>query len=389
MDDIENITYYEILGVKPSDDMVTIKNAWRKLCLKYHPDVAKDKELAEKMIRKINEAYEVLSDEKKRNIYNKYGKKGLQEETQYGKNPLAQMFIRKQQNIVPPIEVVIQLSLDKLYMGTTVNQEFQRKDICKSCNKTGSKDKKKHPCGTCKGRGNITQLIQQGPFIQQVNTKCPDCKGTRIQAGTPLCTQCNGYLFVLKNSLINYEIPPGYFNGANIEISNVGHEIPPEYNIPNRTRGDVILIIQEIPHDIFKRIKTNPSDLAIILEISLEEALCGFIRTICHLDGRKLAIVEHGDITSGQIKVIKGEGMPKKSNPLLKGNLIIKFIITFPKNLTKNQKKIIYECLNGGSFDDVDLSIPSDHVMTYMLPFSEDDILEEDEQSQQQECHIQ
>ncbi|CAH6419928.1 DnaJ molecular chaperone [uncultured virus] len=387
-------SYYDILGVKYTEDATAIKKAWHRLCLKYHPDRAEDKAFGEKMTKEINEAYSVLSDQKKRAIYDKFGKKGLQEEPQSAGHPFQQMFMRQQQDIIPPIQVVVRLPLDKLYSGTTINQPFERKNICKSCDRTGTKDKSRHPCNTCKGRGIVTRQIQQGNIIQRTDIHCPACKGARIEPGTPLCSQCNGELFETKKCFIKYDIPPGCYNGATIEIPDFGDEIPQEFKVPNRTRGNLILVIQELPHDVFIRTNTSEADLAVVFDISLAEALCGFKRSIAHLDGRNLAIVEHEGVVPGQMRIIKGEGMPKKSNPMLRGNLIVKFMIHFPKDLKQNQKRVLYACLNGGSLEDVDFTVPSDHVMTNLLPFSETDIVEDEENAdhpgvQVQQCRTQ
>lgn len=396
-------SYYEILGVGKDADENTIKKAWRSLSFKYHPDKIKNGNPDDEMIKKINEAYHVLGNKERRATYDRFGKEGLQEAAAYANDPFAKIFMqRHQQKAVPYIEVIIKLTLEELYTGIKINQEFSRKDICKSCNRTGTKDKRKHPCIKCKGSGSIIRQIQNGPFIQQINAKCPDCKGIKIQPGTILCEKCNGNSFEIKNSKIEYDIPPGYYNGADIKIPNIGDEIPNAVNsIENNqvTRGDVILIVEEMTHDIFKRVNTNPSDLAIILEISLEESICGFKRTITHLDGRKLAIVQHNEIIQDQMLMIKGEGMPNKENPILKGNLIIKIDIKYPKELTKTQKEVIYKCLSGNSLNDIDFSVHSDEVMTRIAPFSEKEYQQNNfsqneyhtgkQYRPQQECHVQ
>ena len=138
--------------------------------------------------------------------------------------------------------------------------------------------------------------------------------------------------------------------GIKIEIPNIGNEIS------NGERGAVIIIIKEIEHNIFKRTNTGNYDLAVILNISLVESLCGFKRIVNHLDGRKLAIIEEDIIKSGDTKVIKNEGMPHIANCVIHGNLIIKFSIEYPRQILNKNK--LYECLEGTH--DLDFSLLED-----------------------------
>lgn len=395
---MEDNTYYDILEIKKSDDQSTIKKAWYRLSQKYHPDKAQDKLHGDKMMKEINEAYNVLSDPEKRSIYDKFGKKGLEEGHTFNGDPFSQMFpgmfSRQQKDLVPPIKISVKLTLDKLYTGTSVEKEFKRRDICKICDRTGTKDKKKNPCNQCGGRGHIPELIRRGPIVQQVNSKCPTCDGKCINPEAELCEQCNGEIFEIKTSTIKYEIPPGYCGGSTIEIPNEGDEIPVEYRVPDRTRGRLLLIIEEEEHEIFKRTNNNESDLLIKLRISLADTLCGFKKIITHLDGRKLAIMSN-DTIDGNSKVIKSEGMPKISNPLLRGNLIVQFQIVMPEKLTSEQKQKLYLCLTGQSLDDVDFSVSDDDIITHMSNFSENDVDEESYEENNQDrsnvpqCHMQ
>lgn len=371
-------SYYDILGVKRSDDNQTIKKAWYKLSRQYHPDrLSEDEKVAgEQKIKEINEAYQVLSDPEKREVYEKYGKEGLVNFDTNNNDPLAAMFAKQsRQDVVAPIKINIEVTLDKLYTGISIDYAFKRRNLCKNCNMTGCKDKKHHRCKTCQGARVTVQCVRRGQMIQQIPMDCIPCKGIGIEQGFDLCEKCKGNAYELEMATIRHNIPPGSFNNDVIDIPNAGHEIPPELSQSGRTRGSVILIVREIPHVIFKRINTSDADLAIILKLSLADALCGFKRTIEHLDGRKLDIIEDRCINPETIKVIRQEGMPLKSSNILRGNLIVKFEIEFPESLSLENKRTIYSCLtNGKSLDDVDLSQSDDHVMAHMTSFSESDV---------------
>lgn len=366
MASVKEISYYDILGVDRNVSDVELKKVWHKLSLKYHPDRlgTNNKHLGDKM-KEINEAYEVLSDPKKREIYDKFGKRGLEE----GLAERNHVFRQRRRDIVPPIQIGIQVDLKDLYLGKKINATFPRKNLCKMCNMTGSKDKVKHHCQECKGMGHVTKRIQTGPFVQTANIECDKCKGSGLQPGTILCDNCKGTIQFIEHCTINCDIPAGSSTNDQIEIVGEGHEIPQQLQgHSNHSRGNVILVIQEKEHKLFKRTNSGKNDLAIEMNLTLAEALCGFIKSIEHLDGRKLAITSNGGIRHDDIKVIKYEGMPSKSNSMLRGNLLIKFTVEMPSVYDKSS---IYKCLTGKSLDDEDFSIPRDHCMTHLSSLEE------------------
>jgi len=363
-------SYYEILGVPKNVTESELKKAWHKLSMKYHPDRLKDDEkiLYGDKMKSINEAYDVLSDPVKRNIYDKHGKAGLQNMGD-GSDPFASMFGQQQQDFVPPIEIPLFLELEDLFLGKTVNFTIERKNMCKDCNMTGSKDKVDHPCKDCKGNGFTVRSIQRGPIKQQARVVCEKCRGNGIQPGTVLCTSCKGNLQVREFLHKSHHIEPGHSHGDVIELKEEGNEIPPQLQVrTSEKRGRVLLVIHENQHSVFSRSNTGKSDLAIILTITLAESLCGFSRSITHLDGRKLFLTHDGGLRHGDVKVIKHEGMPHKSNPLLRGNLLLKFNVEMPQNYDKHA---IYQSLTGLSLDDLDLTPPPDHMIKHLSSLNE------------------
>lgn len=373
-------SYYEILGVSKDVDAKSLKRAWHALSKKYHPDKAPEDKKAslEEKMKEINEAYGVLSDSNKRKIYDRFGKKGLQQGADDD-------FQQRRNDLVQPIQVPLHLSLKELYSGKTISVTFPRKTFCKSCDMTGTKNKIRNDCQDCKGKGHKIGHIRRGPFIQQGLIECDKCKGTGLRPGTIVCDFCKGSKVKDESFTLSQTITPGMCHGDVIEIPNEGHEIPSELQVHTTDiRGSVLLVVQEQDHTFFKRTNTGESDLAIEIQLSLAEALCGFTRSIEHLDGRKLSIVDFGGISHGDIKVIKHEGMPSKLNPIMRGNLLVKFSVKIPLDL---DKRAIYECLTGKSLDEVDFSTPPDHVMTNLCSLSEVDV--ERDEPQQQNCCVQ
>lgn len=350
-------SYYDILEVNKSADSQAIKNAYRNMSRKYHPDKLpnESKLFGESKIKEINEAYGVLSDPEKKKIYDRYGKKGLQE----GFDPSG---VSSSRVNMPVIKVPVKVTLKDLYVGKTVTVDFERKTICLECDRTGAKDKTLHRCTKCGGRGRFIQAIKQGLFIQEQVINCPTCNGLGVDPSTELCGKCQGKSYLIEKCTITQEIPPG--TNDNIVISDMGDELPPEIRPPGIKRALVVLIpVQEDEDEIFER--CNNGDLLVAIELTLEEALCGFKRVITHLDGRKLAIIQSEPTNFGTRKIIKGEGMKLEEGH---GNLVIQFSFKMPEGLNDQQKRSLYSTLtNGKNFDDVDLSVSTDEVYTNLL----------------------
>jgi DnaJ-class molecular chaperone len=374
--------YYDLLGVDRNADQSTIKKAYYKLSRQYHPDrlSGKEKEIGEEKIKDINHAYDILSDPEKRKLYDSYGKKGLN-------NPDIFMRRQHQQDIVPPIEVEVKLSTRDIYLGNKIDVTFDRRNLCQDCDGTGCKDKNKHSCVKCNGMGRYKNCVRMGPFIQEQLVICDDCKGKGIDSEAQLCNMCNGNAYVLENHTLKYDIHKGCSTGDKIEISNIGHEIP-KFNC----RGNVILIVEEINDEIFKRI--SATDLFVTIDVSLCESLCGFKKVIEHMDGRKLAIVVTDPIKHTECKIIKNEGMPHKNSETIFGDLIIRFTVSLPNDLDAKQKTTIYSVLSPGKdfkeYEDTINKLEENEIYTVLSNDVEKDEHDDNEHGQQNvECCVQ
>jgi len=331
---------YEILGVSRNASVNEIKKQYRKLAKTYHPDKNQDQSEAEKF-KEISFAYEVLSDPKKKETYDRYGLKGLQEGGSDGfssaEDIFSQMFggslfggfgggrRRRQRgdDTIHPLKV----SLEDLYNGKVSKLQLSRNVLCKTCNGVGGKPGSRVKCVGCKGMGYKVHLRQLGPgMLQQMQRPCDDCgsQGEVINE-KDRCNACKGKRVTNETKILEVNVDKGMRDDQKITFRGEGDQQP------DVETGDVVIVIQQKTHEKFQR---NGNDLYLPVTISLAEALCGFSTYLKHLDGRYIYIRNKvGEvIVPGSVKGIRGEGMPIYRNPFEKGNLYIKFNVEFPAN---------------------------------------------------------
>ncbi|KAK8792841.1 hypothetical protein WA158_005005 [Blastocystis sp. Blastoise] len=331
---VDNKEFYEILGVSQNADTNEIKKAYRKLALKYHPDRGGDPE----MFKKVSEAYETLSDDEKRQIYDKYGKEGLENGGGAGGMDAADLFSsmfggdmggrsrrgpQRTPNDVRPLSV----KLEDVYKGKSSKYRITHNVICKECKGKGGADGCEQTCDTCNGRGVRVIIQRMGNMISQSQSPCNKCKGTgKIINDALKCKVCNGSKVVKETKVVEVFVEKGMKSGDTIVLSGMADEAP------DCTPGDIIFKLDVKEHKIFKR---DGPDLGINMEITLAEALCGFSKEIEQLDGRVLRIVSPpGSVVKpNEVRCIQGEGMPLRSNQFNAGNLFIWFHVAFPDKL--------------------------------------------------------
>jgi DnaJ homolog subfamily A member 2 len=225
----------------------------------------------------------------------------------------------------------IKVSLEDLYNGKTHRLAITRDKPCVECEGRGGKVGAEKSCSDCNGRGIRIAIRQIGPgMVQQMQTTCSACGGAgKVMREEDKCKSCKGKKTFKDRKVLEVNIEKGMVNGQKIRFSGEADEIPG--TIP----GDVVIVIQEKEHETFKR---KGADLAVQADLQLAEALCGFTRTITHLDNRILKV----EIPAGRIikhdsyKLIKGEGMPHHGNPFTKGGLFVHFNVIFPTTLPEN-----------------------------------------------------
>ncbi|CAH8449809.1 unnamed protein product [Dicrocoelium dendriticum] len=325
--------YYDILGVSPNATPEEIKKAYRKLALQHHPDKSKDN--GEKF-KEISQAFEVIGDPTKRKIYDEGGEQALKEggaDAGSFHNPMDifEMFFggggSRSRGPKRGKDTVFQLSvkLEELYNGCVRKLSITKNVICPKCDGRGGKSGAVKLCPTCRGTGIQTHVRQLGVgFVQRIQSTCSVCKGEReIIDPKDCCKACEGRKVVREKKIIEVPIDKGMADGETIKFSGEGDAEP------GLEPGDVVVVIDEQPHDRFVRRRT---DLIYTMQLTLSEALCGFIRTINTLDDRTLLVTSKpGEVfTNTEYRSIEGEGMPRHRNPFEKGLLVIRFQVVFP-----------------------------------------------------------
>ncbi|KAF2363874.1 Chaperone DnaJ [Trinorchestia longiramus] len=345
---VKETGYYDLLGVKPSATTDELKKAYRKLALKYHPD--KNPNEGEKF-KLISQAYEVLSDEQKRKIYDQGGEQALKEGGAGGGGGFSSpmdifdMFFgggggrrgreRKGKDVIHQMSV----TLEELYNGTVRKLALQKHVICSKCKGVGGK-KPPEKCPTCRGSGMQVRVQQLGPgMVSQVQSMCGECRGQGERVNPKdRCKTCEGKKVVRERKILEVNVDKGMEDGQKIVFNGEGDQEP------DIEPGDIVIVLDEQEHSTFKRMG---NDLSLRVELSLVESLCGFQRPITTLDDRTIVISSiPGEVIKHEsLKCVMGEGMPTYKSPFEKGRLVIQFHINFPEKVSpdvvSNLEKIL------------------------------------------------
>ncbi|XVF33581.1 hypothetical protein REPUB_Repub17cG0180400 [Reevesia pubescens] len=335
----DNTKYYAVLGVPKTANQDELKKAYRKAAIKNHPDKGGDPE----KFKELAQAYEVLSDPEKRDIYDQYGEDALKEGMGGGgpHNPfdLFESFFgggafggggssrgrrqKRGEDVVHSLTV----SLEELYNGTTKKLSLSRNALCGKCKGKGSKSGASSRCYGCQGTGMKVTTRQIGlGMIQQMQHVCPECRGSgEMISDRDRCPQCKGNKVTQEKKVMEVHIEKGMQNGQKITFEGQADEAP------DTVTGDIVFVLQLKKHPKFER---KFDDLHVVHNLSLTEALCGFQFALTHLDGRQLLIKSNpGEVIKpGQDKAINDEGMPHHQRPFMKGRLFIRFNVDFPES---------------------------------------------------------
>ncbi|KAI9649324.1 DnaJ-like protein xdj1 [Ciborinia camelliae] len=351
---------YDILGISKDATKSEVKKAYHKAALQHHPDkVAEDqREEADEKFKTVSQAYEILYDEEKREMYDAHGMAAFD-----GSRPgmgaggvdlddiLSQMFgmgggMGGMGGMPPGFggpggpggprrprrgadeEQAYEVTLEELYKGKTVKFASKKNVICSHCKGTGGKEKAKpETCSRCKGNGVTLGLRSVGPgLVTQERVMCDTCSGAgTIFKEKDKCKKCKGKRTTKEQKSLELYIPRGARDGERITLEGEADQVP------DQTPGDIVFTIDEKDHEIFQR---AGNDLSAELNITLAEALTGFSRVVLkHLDGRGI-LLNHPQgkvLEPGQILKVEGEGMPLKKSDA-KGDLYLIVKIEFPQN---------------------------------------------------------
>ncbi|XP_046900447.1 dnaJ homolog subfamily A member 1 isoform X1 [Hypomesus transpacificus] len=341
---VKETGFYDMLGVKPNATPDELKKAYRKLALKYHPD--KNPTEGEKF-KQISQAYEVLSDSQKREVYDRGGEKAIKEGGSGGGGgggfgspmDIFDMFFggggrmhreRRGKNVVHQLTV----SLEDLYNGATRKLAVQKNTICERCEGRGGRKGAMEICMSCRGSGVQVSLHKLGPgMVQQVRTVCQGCQGQGQRIShKDRCKACSGRKILRQKKILEVHIDKGMKDGQKVVFHGEGDQEP------GLEPGDIIIVLDQRVHPVFTR---QGEDLIMTMDLQLVEALCGFQKPVQTMDNRTLLITSHpGElIKPGQKKSVLSEGMPLHRRPYEKGRLIIQFTVAFPEaNFLPQQK---------------------------------------------------
>ena len=349
--------YYDILGVDKSADSETIKKAYRKLAMKYHPDKNKDNKEAEEKFKEASEAYEVLSDKDKRSLYDQHGHAGL--EGAFGSGGFSWSDFTRQGDFADifgfesifdaffggggrqrrnasghtkgeDLKIELSLSLKEIYEGTSKTIKINVKDTCPTCFGTGSRDSKTQTCSQCGGQGQVRQ-VKQSIFghIQTIVT-CPSCKGDgKIIANK--CLDCNGEGRTSKSRNVNVDIPKGVQEGQYIRVRGEGNAA-----VRGGVKGDILVLIHEKEDPNLKREGPN---LFCEFPISFTQAALGdevFVPSIMN----KIKLKIPSGTQTGKIFKLSSQGLPQVNSSYV-GDLFVQVRVITPTNLSPAEIKIL------------------------------------------------
>ncbi|MEZ6165326.1 MAG: molecular chaperone DnaJ [Phycisphaerales bacterium] len=351
--------YYEVLSVERTADGEEIKRAYRRLAMKYHPDRNPDDTEAEVKFKECAEAYEVLSDENKRKIYDQYGHEGLRGHGAAGHDfnrmnvdDIFSMFNdifgggggfggRGGQRRGPArgydLETEVVLDLKEVASGVSKDVEFTRMDICDTCTGSGAKPgTTPETCGTCQGQGKVQQAGMGGMF--RMVTACPTCRGR----GTIIkdkCEKCHGKGRIGKKRSLSVKIPAGIHDGQAVRVPGEGE--PPGVDVASNgqgVRGDLHVVVRVKKHEFFER---DGDHLLMEMPISFTQATLGAEVEVPTIEGKETLSIKKGT-QYGDIFRIHDAGLPNLRGGR-KGDLIVVAKIETPKKLTSKQEELLRE----------------------------------------------
>ena len=343
--------YYEILGIAKTASVEEIKSAYRKSALKWHPDRnPENKEEAEVRFRECTEAYSVLSDSQKRQIYDTYGHAGLAGvgASSDFNSTIFQDFHdifgdffgfedlfggasgRRGRNRVQrgaDLRYDMTLSFEEAANGVSTKIRVPRQEYCEACNGTGAKKGTGVvACQTCGGRGQL--VYQQGFFT--INRTCPACQGAG-QIVKERCTECRGQGRVNRERTIELRIPPGVDTGTRLRVLGEGEPGP-----NGGPAGDLYVVLEVKEHTFFER---RGADLYCTIPLSMAQAALGTELQVPGLSAEERLKIPEGT-QSGAVFRVKGKGLPDPHGGG-RGDLYYHVRVLTPTKLTKEQRKLM------------------------------------------------
>jgi molecular chaperone DnaJ len=353
--------YYEVLGVPKGASKEDIKKAYRKLAIQFHPDKNAGNKEAEGKFKEATEAYEVLSDDKKRQIYDQYGFSGI-EGMGAGAHDYSSVF-RDFEDIFggfsggggfssifdsffgggsskrrgdhstrgADLQYNLDISFKDAVFGTKVEISYNRNHTCDACSGTGGKQGTgKKTCSTCGGTGQVRR--SSGFF--SIASPCSTCRGEGFIIENP-CAKCRGTGVEKQTQKIKVTIPAGIESGKRVSLQGQG-------NAGNNggPAGDLYVFIRVKPHEYFER---HGEDIYCLISISFTQAALGASIFVNTLDDKKVKLKIPPGTQNNKMFRLREEGVPHLHNPSRRGDLYVKINVVVPEKLSSKQKKLLEE----------------------------------------------
>jgi molecular chaperone DnaJ len=345
--------YYEVLSVSKTASDDEIKRAYRRLAMKYHPDrnAGDGKAEAEVKFKECSEAYEVLSDEQKRQRYDQYGHAGVSASHDYSHMEAADIFSMFEDIFGGmggngrrggggatrgatrgyDLEVQVELTLAEVATGAEKTIEFEKQDLCETCKGSGAKPGTQPiVCVQCGGQGRVAQQGFGGMF--RMVTTCPNCRG-RGTVVKDHCGTCGGSGRQMRKRAVTIKIPGGVHEGQAVRIVGEG-----EAGEGGARPGDLHCYITIKAHPIFTR---HNNDLVCQVPISFTQAALGADLDVPTLKGNEKLEIPAGS-QHGEVFKLRGKGLPDHRSGRT-GDELVQILIEIPRKLTDKQRELLKE----------------------------------------------
>ena len=353
---MEKRDYYEVLGVTRTSDGATLKTAYRKMAMKFHPDRNGGDPEAEVKFKEVNEAYEILKDPQRRAAYDRFGHAAF-ENGANGGGGFQNDFSSSMSNIFDDIfgdimggrrtnrssrergsdlRYNMEISLEEAFAGKTAEIEVPTKVACETCSGSGARPgSSPKVCPSCDGHGKVR--ASQGFF--SIERTCPTCNGRGEVISDP-CVDCNGTGRTTEQRKLSVNIPAGIEDGTRIRLAGEG-----EAGLRSGPPGDLYIFLSISPHEFFQR---DGADIFCRVPVSITTAALGGEFEVPTIDGGKTRVkVPEGTQTGKQFR-LRSKGMPVMRTSKV-GDMYIQVVVETPRNLSRRQRELLEEFEKGSS----------------------------------------
>ena len=345
--------FYEVLGCQKGADDATLKSAYRKLAMQFHPDRNPGNADAEHQFKEVSEAYDTLKDPQKRAAYDRFGHAAFENGGgRAGQPGFGPDFASSMSGIFDDLfgdfmgerrggsgsarlrgsdlRYNLEIALEEAFDGRTVEIDVPTLATCKTCEGSGAKPGTgTHTCRQCSGHGKVR--ASQGFFT--IERTCPVCQGRGQMMDQP-CTDCGGQGRRQENRKLSVDIPKGIEDGTRIRLANEG-----EAGLRGGPPGDLYIFISVKPHDLFQR---DGADLYAKIPIAMTTAALGGEFEVPTLDSSRARVKVPQGTQPGQRVRLKGKGMPVLRSKDI-GDLYVQLDVEMPQNLTRRQRELLEE----------------------------------------------